>query len=403
MKNINSLAFLIFLGALAALPPLATDMALPALNSIAANLHCSLSAAGLTLTVFMAGFAATPLVYGPASDQIGRRPVIMFGIALFAAGSFAAAAAPGIVWLLLARFLEGAGAGAGMSMAFAVQRDLFEGEVAVQKLSYVQSVVSLAPLVAPSIGAVVLGFADWRVIYGLLGAAGIALLATVLLGFDESHYNRRRSGSPLAQVRAGYGVLLRSRAGMGFALVFACNFGVQFAFISGSPLVFMGHFGVSAWVYGVIFAICSAGTMAGAFFNVLLSRRGIGFTLRLSAAMGLYVASSLVIVVLTLVQAVNLIDLTMLLFASSFAFGVVGPNASHGTLAALPEIAGIAGSILASLQMTAAVLASAAVAAAYASFGVLAMGGVMLGFALLGVGLYVAVARPPALLAGAAE
>jgi len=267
MKNPHSAIFVVFLAALAALPPLSIDMALPALHGIAASLHTSLGRAGLTLSLFMAGFAITPLIYGPLSDRLGRRPILLFGLSLFTAGSAACACSPSIVLLLASRFAEGAGAGAGISMAFAVVRDLFEGAESRAKLSYVQMVMSLAPLLAPSIGALILGFADWRVIYGVLGALGATLLAVIAWGFQESHARPDKAGSLFGQVRGGYKILFASRRGMGFALVFALSFGVQFSFIAGSPLVFMGHFGASARVYGLVFAATSCAASWPALFS----------------------------------------------------------------------------------------------------------------------------------------
>jgi len=393
MKNPHSALFVVFLAALAALPPLSIDMALPALHGIAASLNTSPGRAGLTLSLFMAGFAITPLIYGPVSDRIGRRPILLFGLALFTAGSAACAVSPSIFLLLAARFAEGAGAGAGISMAFAVVRDLFEGAESRAKLSYVQMVMSLAPLLAPSIGALILGFADWRAIYGMLGALGALLLAVIAWGFEESHKNPAAAGSLFGQVRNGYKILFASRRGMGFALVFALSFGVQFSFIAGSPLVFMGHFGTSARVYGLIFAATSCGIMAGAFLNTRLSKRGVSGRLALLAGFCTYLATSIAMLALAAAGALTAINLTALLVLSAFAFGVIGPNASHGALQAMPSIAGIAGAILTSLQMAVAVLASALVAATYGATGIYAMLLPMLAFGILATLAYALMAR----------
>lgn len=393
MKNPHSLIFVVFLAALAGLPPLSIDMALPALHGIAATLTTSLGRAGLTLSLFMAGFAITPLIYGPVSDRLGRRPVLLFGLGLFTIGSIACALSPSIFILLVARFAEGAGAGAGISMAFAVVRDSFAGEESRTKLSYVQLVMSLAPLLAPSIGALLLGVANWRLIYGMLGVLGAVLLAIIFWGFTESHPNSVRTGSLFGQMRRGYQILFESRAGMGFALVYALSFGVQFSFIAGSPLVFMGHFGVSARIYGLIFACTSCGIMAGAFLNTRLSKHGISGRVPLLAGFFIYLATSIAMLTLDATSAATALTLTSMLVLSAFAFGMIGPNASHGALQALPEIGGIAGAILTSLQMTVAVVTSAMVAAGYAAFGLHAMLVPMLGFSIFTILAYVLLAR----------
>jgi len=392
MKNPHSAMFVLFLAALAALPPLSIDMALPALRGIAASLHTAPGPAGLTLSVFMAGFAITPLIYGPLSDRVGRRPVLLFGLGLFTAGSAACACSSTIFLLLASRFAEGAGAGAGISMAFAVVRDLFAGEESRAKLSYVQMVTSVAPLLAPSIGALILGFANWRAIYGMLGGLGAVLLAVIAWGFEESHASTAGAGSLFGQIRDGYKILFASRRGMGFALVFALSFGVQFSFIAGSPLVFMGHFGASARVYGLIFAATSCGIMVGAFSNTRLSKRGISGGLALQGGICTYLATGIAMLALGATGNLHAFNLTALLVLSAFAFGVIGPNASHGALEAMPQIAGIAGAILTSLQMGVAVLASTLVAAAYGIVGIYAMLLPMLGFSILATLAYVLMA-----------
>lgn len=395
MKNPHSALFVVFLAALAGLPPLSIDMALPALHGIAASLRTSPGHAGLTLSLFMAGFAITPLLYGPVSDRLGRRPVLLFGLGLFTIGSFACALSPSISLLLAARFAEGAGAGAGISMAFAVVRDLFEGEESRTKLSYVQLVMSLAPLLAPSIGALILGLGGWRLIYGMLGILGAVLLAIIFWGLGESHPNPVRTGSLFGQLRRSYKILFGSRKGMGFALVYGLSFGVQFSFIAGSPLVFMGHFGVSARVYGLIFAGTSCGIMAGAFLNTRLSKIGISGRVPLLAGFCIYLVTCTAMLTLDAMAAATAFNITAMLVLSAFAFGMIGPNASHGALQALPDIAGIAGAILTSLQMGIAVVTSAVVAAAYAGFGITAMLVPMLGFSILTTLAYALLARSP--------
>ncbi len=392
MKHVRGPLFLVFLASLAALPPLSIDMALPALRGIAAGLHAAPGAVGLTLSVFMAGFAATPILYGPLSDRYGRRPVLLAGVAMFTLGGLAAAAAPSIDALLLARFIEGGGAGCGIAMAFAIVRDVFAGEEARVKLSYVQMVMGLAPMIAPTMGAALLLAGGWRVIYAVLGFGGAGLLLVILLGFTETHMPRA-SGSLFGAVVAGYRTLLRSRAGLGFALVYACSFGVQFSYIAGSPLIFMGHFGLSPGLYGLIFACTAAGIMAGAYSNTQLSRRGHAGDLPLSAGLGLYLLTSAAMLALFVSGEADATRLAIALVISAYGYGLIGPNASHGTLTALPQIAGIAGAVLTTLQMSVAVVASAIVAAGYVRFGLAAMIVPMAGFGLVTAALYVFMVR----------
>jgi DHA1 family bicyclomycin/chloramphenicol resistance-like MFS transporter len=382
MKNPASLIFLVFLSSLAALSPLSIDMALPALPEIAVSLQCSAGEVGLTLSLFMAGFAFMPVIYGPLSDRYGRRPVLAAGISLFLLGSVAATAAPNIASLLAARVVEGCGAGAGTSMAFAIVRDLFEGEKGRAKLAYVQMVMNLAPMLAPSLGAILL-IAGWRVIYGTLAAGAAALLLTIVLALPEPHPKSPTTAPLWRQIKSGYGTLLRSRLGLGFALVYALSFGVQFTYVAGSPLVFMTHFGLSAHAYGMVFVSTACGIMAGNFTNTRLVRHGIQGAIALRAGLGIYLVVPCLLLALMATHHATMLPAAALLVLSSYAFGLIGPNASHGALQALSGIAGIAGAVLTSLQMGVAFIASAIVAAAYGGFGMFAMVVPMLGFGVL--------------------
>lgn len=396
MKNPHSLIFLVFLSALAALPPFSIDMALPALRDIAAGLNTAPGNAGYTLTLFMAGFAATPVLYGPLSDRFGRKPVLIFAVALFTLGSVASTLSPSIGLLLLSRFLEGAGAGGGTALAFALVRDCFEGVEGRNKLAHVQMVMGLAPVVAPIIGGALL-FLGWRSIYGVLALGGAALLATVVFSLHETHTTRDTSGSLYGGVVSGYATLLRHRAALGYALIYATTFGVQFSFISGSPLVFINHFGLSPQEFSGVFALCSAGIVAGASSNPVLARLGLSHDTVLSVALGLFVAAALVLWGLWLSGSATAVNFTVLLALSSFAYGLGASNASHGIMHALPEIAGIAGGVLATFQMSAAVLASFVVAVSYDALGVSAMIGPMLLFGLGSVALFVGLVKAPGL------
>ncbi len=393
MTNTNSIFFLFFLAGLAALPPLSIDMGLPALHEIAVTLHTTPAQASLTLSLFIAGLLATPLVYGPLSDRYGRRPILLFGIALYTAGSFAAVLAPSIKLLLIARFLEGAGAGAGTSLGFAIVRDVFVGHTARSKLSHLQMIGSMAPLLAPSIGAAILSIGNWRLIYGLLAAGGVVLLTTITFGYRESHKNINRSGAMFSSVARGYKALFTSRIGLGFALIYGLSFGVQFSYVSASPLVFMGHFGASARLYGIFFAATSCGIMTGAYINSRLAKNGIPGKIPMLAGFAIYLIAITAMIALNLTGHDAMLGIAGLLVLSATGFGLIAANASHGTLQALPQIAGIAGAILASFQMFIGLLSSSIVAAAYGSFGIMAMFLPMLGFALLAIMVYATMIR----------
>lgn len=151
----TSFAFTLLLGLLAAVPYSGIDINLQALAATGAALGGSPSEVGLTMSAFMLSLAVAPLVYGPVSDRVGRKPVVVFGLALFVVASLACTVAQSLPMLLICRFIQGVGA-ASTTMTFAIIRDLF-GETTVRaKISNVVIAVNVVTVIAPSAGAALL-------------------------------------------------------------------------------------------------------------------------------------------------------------------------------------------------------------------------------------------------------
>ena len=392
----QSAAFVILLGAMSAMPPFATDLALPALTTIAHSLHTSAGMSGLTISLFMAGFATTPLIYGPVSDRYGRKPVLVGGLSVFAVASLLCAVAPSITTLLIARLLEGAGAGAGITMAFAIVRDLFSGSAARTRLSMVTVVINTAPVIAPTLGAVILTFAGWRAIYGALAAIGLLVVFASLFGYEESR-DPKTIGSPGSLV-SGYRRLLQNRSCVGHFLIFGFGFGSAFAYISGSSLVVISLYHATPTEYGLLFACTALGIVFGAALNGWLSAKGAHRLPMMPIGLACMIAVTTLLTVLAVSGPIRLSVLVPLFCLVTFSFGIVAPNASHGTLEPIPEIAGVASGVLASFQMICAAVSSALVSVLFAQFGLSGVTAIMLVFALAAGVAYLSVPRGGATL-----
>ncbi len=333
---------------MAALLPLAIDMGLPALPAIERSLHASPAVAGQTLSLFLVGYALGQLALGPLSDRLGRRPVLLGGLALYALAGIGCATAPTATALVLWRLAEGMGAASGAVLTLAIIRDLFEGVAARAKLSYVSVVSGVAPIVAPMLGAGVLSLAGWRGVYGALAAAGLPLLAVVALRLGES----RRPGPP-ASVAGAYRQVFGNRRAVGFALANAASFGCMFAWISGSPLVLIGALGVSAQAYGLLFACTAGAILLGSWLNGWLAGRGVPARLPLAWAIWTQLAAAAALAAAMLAWPLSLATLMPPLVASTFCRGVIGPVAVHGAMEPLPLVAGVAAAALGCAQMAA--------------------------------------------------
>ncbi|MGB8690659.1 MAG: multidrug effflux MFS transporter [Microcoleus sp.] len=384
----NSLSFTVLLGILAALPPLSIDMALPAFPTIATSLDTSPAAVGLTLSLFMVGYATSQLAFGPFSDRYGRKPALLIGCGLFALAGAGCAMAPSINALLAWRFFQGAGAGAGMTLMLAIVRDLFENAAARAQLSYVNLVMTVAPMIAPTIGGGLLAIAGWRVIYGLLAVGGLVLLLTVALGLSESIKSRDLNAIKPRRFIKNYVSVLSNRICLSYALVNALSFGCMFAYVAGSPLVMLKVLGLSTTTYGLLFALTAFGIMAGSFLNGQLNTRGISSAGLLSFGLVLAATSAVALVIVSGSGVAQVMTLMPLLILNTFGYGLIAPNAIHHALEPVPEITGVAAALVGFLRMLAGAIASALIGFLFDGHTAFAMSAVMALFAIASLAIY---------------
>ncbi len=389
----QSPAFTLLLGALVTLASFATDMGLPVLAATAASLGVAPATAALTLSIFMAGFALGPLVFGPVSDRYGRRPVLLAGCAAFA-GFGALGAFSGSLGALLAwRFLMGAGAGTCQVVVLAIVRDLYAGAEARVKQSYVNLAGGVAPIIAPTIGVTIAALGGWRAIYGALALGGTALLATTALRLGESAPPRAGGALTVGGVAESYARVVGNRVSLGYVLVVALGFGCVFAYVSGSSLVLIGLLGVSRRAYGVLFASTAVGFTLGSLTNARLLRRGVPHTRLLVAGLATAAAAPVALVLLTAVGSLHVWTLIPVAVLGNVGQGVIRPNAVQGALEPMADIAGVASAVLSAVQMLTGALASAAVAALFDGRSAIAVTGAMAVCAVGAAAAYVGVVR----------
>jgi MFS transporter, DHA1 family, multidrug resistance protein len=395
--NVQGSLFALFLGALAALPPISIDMALPAVGPIAHTLHVSPGMAQLTLSFFMAGFALSPIAYGPLSDRYGRRPMLIIGLALFTLGGLACAASGTLNRLLLARFVQGAGAGSGMTLAMAMVRDLFVGKKAQSRLAIITVVTNVAPMIAPALGAALLSHMGWRAIYIATGVCGVILLLAILSLLQETTVREHPEREPFLTVMTlAYRRVLGDRRAMAYIVLNALGFSWMFAYIAGSPLTFIDTFHTSTALFAVLFACTGCGIVIGASLNGQLAQRGVGIKRLLLGGVITAACCTSALVILTLIGSVSLWSFLPLLTLTTASFGMVAPSAAHGALEPLGEVAGVGGGLLASIQMLFAAGTSSVVAMLFPRVGLIAMTGSMCALAVLALALAIPLARPTA-------
>ena len=384
-----STAFNVLLAALAALPSFGIDMSLPALASIGSSLGVSPEKAGLTMSLFMVGFATAPVLFGPLSDRYGRRPAVLLALALFSLASVGCALSATLPGLLSWRIVQGAGAGIGMTLALAIIRDLFDGNAGRTKLSYIVVTMLVVPMIGPTAGTGLLLLGGWRSISGVLAGIGAVLFATCAAGLEESaaiHPARRLT---LASVFRDYRQILGNPVCVGYMLINAAGFGALFAYVSGSSLYFVGTVGLTAAQYSMLFAGTSIGIMAGAFANGRLSAKGVPPTFPLVIGLALAFASAVALLGATLAGWTPLPGVIGLLLMGNVAFGFIAPNATQLAMQPLPTIAGSAGAAATCIQMLFGSASSALVVSAHDGHSVLSMALVMAACSSLAAVVYI--------------
>jgi DHA1 family bicyclomycin/chloramphenicol resistance-like MFS transporter len=390
----NSFAFTVLLGLLAALPSFGIDMVLPALPATGAALGVSASEAGLTMSVFLLSLGAAPLIYGPASDRYGRKPIVVFGCTLLVIASVGCALAQSLPALLAWRVLQGAGAASTTMTAIAIIRDLFDGLAARTKMSYVVIAINIVPMVAQTAGAALLALGGWRLIYTTLVAVGLVLLLAILLGFNESaRIDPANRLMPSVIVRNYLRVLMHPIC-LGYILVNATTTGVIFAYATGSSLFFINAVGLRPDQYGLIFGASAVAVMGGALLDGRLSARGVVPGTPLMTGLVMLTVAAMSLLATTLAGWTPLPLVISLMIIVTLAFGLVTPNVMNAAMQPLPEIAGSVSATAGCVQMMVAAGSSALVALLFDGHSALSMAAVMASFSALAVASYMRVVRP---------
>jgi len=343
---------------LVALGPLATDLYLPSLPAIGAHFGRGSAEVQLTLSVFLAGFAISQLLYGPLSDRFGRKPVILAGLGIFLLASVFCALAWSLEVLLIGRFLQALGGCAGPVLGRAVVRDAWGADRAAKVLAYTATAMALAPALGPVIGGFLQEAFGWRAAFWSLVLFAAALTAVILFRLPETNRLKNPDAiAPLAIAR-NFAVLLGHQSYLGFALTVSLSYSGIFAFISGSAFVLIDTLGLSPQAYGFCFGAAVMGYMVGTFSSGRFGQR-LGLAALLATGLSLQLLGTGLGFLLAVAGEISVTAIVLPPAIFFMGCGFMLPNAIAGTLRHYPHMAGSASSLMGFLQMTvAAVLGS---------------------------------------------
>lgn len=342
----GSAAFIALIAALMTMTAMTIDINLPAIPALADDLGTTLTAGQITVTIFFYGFALGQAFWGPCSDKVGRKPAMLAGIALFVLSSAACAFAASIDQLLTMRFAQGFAAGAGSVLGRTVIRDLFDGQQMARIMSLALAAFVTAPIIAPSLGALMLSVGSWRLIFVLLAVYGLTLAALCALWLPESLPRRDPGALRLSRVLEGYVAMARDRGSLVYGTVVTFGFCGLTTYLANAPAIFMSGYGMTPGQFGVVFAVVAMCSALGNLANARIVRH-----LDLTRAVAIGIAGTSVGIALNLVLASlvqpesgwALVPGYCLFF---FFFGLIVANGTTLSLQAHRHIAGAATSVL---------------------------------------------------------
>ncbi|ENT2992495.1 multidrug effflux MFS transporter [Raoultella planticola] len=345
--------FILILSGLMAFASLSTDIYLPAMPVMAAELQGD---AELTITGFLIGFAVAQLIWGPIGDRLGRRTPLFIGMVLFIIGSVGCALSVSIDQIIFWRVFQALGACTGPMLARAMVRDLFARTRAAQMLSTLTIVMAIAPIIGPLLGGQLISFTSWHAIFWLLAGIGLLMLLALRWLPETLPPERRQQGSPLKAFHH-YGQLLRNRIFIRYTLSLTCYYVAAYAFITGSPDVYIRYFGVEPQHYGWLFAVNILGLMTMSLVNRrLVQRYALGDLLKVAL-----VVASLAMVAMAFSVKLHhggLVGIALCVFLFFSMNGVIAATSTAAALDEAGEFAGSASAFIGALQYGSGIVSS---------------------------------------------
>ena len=360
MLQPGTLALTLLLSLLTALGPLTMDMYLPSLPAIGQALDASTAAVQLTISSYLLGFAVGQILYGPLSDRVGRRPVILAALVIYVAATVVCAVAQTIGILIALRFVQALGGAGCIVLARAAVRDLYSGERAGRELSLMGSITAFAPIVAPAIGGLLQDAFGWRASFYLLVVFALVAGATAARFLPETLRQRASGPFSFGAMGALYRSVLVHRGFLANLGILVAAFVGLFAWISGAPFVMQGLYAMTPVAFGAAYAVGAAGYMVGAYVAArVVMRLGLDRTVGMGAVImaagGLAMAASVALGLSSVAWLVG----TMTIYLAGM--GLVLPQTQAGALTPFADRAGTASSLLGFAQQSSAAIAAAAI------------------------------------------
>ena len=351
--------WLILVGAMSALGPFSIDMYLPAFPLI--EREFGEGGVERTMATYMLGIALGQLVYGPISDRFGRKPPLYFGLILYAIGATGCALAENMSMLMSMRIVQAIGACAPLVIGRAIVRDRCEPHEAARAYSTLMLIVSLGPIIAPTLGGWVITISGWRAVFLFQAVGGIALVIAMHMMLRESRDPQHVVPLRISSALASYAGLFASRRFVGYSLVGGFGMGGLFCFVTGSPIVMANVFGLTPQQFGYMIGLNGIAFLSASQLNIHALQNSTPAQV-LARAVWWPLAFTLLLAIISFFIAPPLWLVIVLQFCFFISVGRLTPNVSALALAPYAREAGSASALMGALQSALGMFAGVAVA-----------------------------------------
>lgn len=357
MNNRKYFSLILILGSLTALGPFSIDMYLPAFPVIAKDLNTTTEQVAVSLSSFFIGISLGQLLYGPLLDKFGRKKPLFLGLLLYILASLGCVFVTTLNQLIILRGIQAIGSCAAAVASVAMVRDLFPVKDSAKVFALLMLVVGVSPMLAPTIGSYVTIIFGWHAIFVMLIALGVINLVASMLWLPAKYKPDASISLMPAPIIKTFLSIITEPYFYTYAFTGAMAFAGLFAYVAGSPVVFMEVFNVSTEAYGWIFAILSVGLITSSQINSVLVKRYRSESI-VFVALSIQLTLTLFFCTGAYFDWFNLVGTISLLFIFLSCLGFINPNTSALSLSPFKKNAGSASALMGAIQMGVGALAS---------------------------------------------
>ncbi|ELM1096382.1 multidrug effflux MFS transporter [Campylobacter coli] len=339
---------IIILALMSSIAPLSTDMYLPALSHVEQSFQTNSFLTQLSIASFFIAFALGQLIYGPLSDIFGRKIPALVGIFFFIVSSLFCVIIDDIYAFIALRFFEALGGCAGVVIARAIINDLFEIKEAAGIFALMMVFSSLAPMLSPTFGGILLEYFSWHSIFATLFALGILLFLMILFGLKESAPHLKNKKFSHHEAMKSYKFVLSDKRFLVYILCASFALAAMFAYITGSSFVFTQFFSLSEQKFALLFGVNALGFVICANINARLVRKFESEKILSKALMIMFVSTLILLINAFLYPNLFLFEASI--FTSIAMLGFITPNTTTLAMARFKEHSGTASAVLGTVQ-----------------------------------------------------